>query len=95
MMDWLHLLDHDASAPWTFPIRGSVFLVGVLPVDGLWNRDRQRALRHGWLLPPVCCSLEDLGWFVGILVFSTFSDHLIGHRIARSDSDRAETHGSP
>ena len=90
MMDWLHLLDHDASAPWTFLDLGFwVFLVGVLLVDGLWNRDRQRALRHGWLLlASLLFYWKTSGWFVGILVFSTFSDHLIGHRIARSDSDR-------
>ena len=91
MMDWLHLLDHDASAPWTFLDSGFwVFLVGVLLVDGLWNRDRQRALRHGWLLlASLLFYWKTSGWFVGILVFSTFSDHLIGHRIARSDSDRS------
>ena len=90
MMDWMHLLDHDASAPWTFLDSGFwVFLVGVLLVDGLWNRDRQRALRLGWLLlASLLFYWKTSGWFVGILVFSTFSDYLIGHRIARSDSDR-------
>ena len=90
MMDWMPFLAHDAGAPWTFLDSGFwVFLVGVLLVDGLWNRDRHRALRHGWLLlASLLFYWKTSGWFVGILIFSTFSDHLIGHRIARSNSTR-------
>lgn len=51
MTDWTSWFRHDASAPWTF-LDGPfwVFLLVVLLVDGLWHRDRQRSLRHVWLL---------------------------------------------
>ena len=51
MTDWTTWLAHDPTSPWTF-LEGNfwVFLLLVLVLDAVWNRDRQRALRHFWLL---------------------------------------------
>ena len=86
MMPGLEFLQHDASSPWTF-LDGSfwLFLVVILAVDSALHRDRQRALRHVWLLlASLLFYWKTSGWFFLILVFSTVSDHLIGHRIAGS-----------
>lgn len=91
MTEAISMLQHDASAPWTF-LDGSfwLFLLLVLVVDGLWNRDKQRALRHGWLLlASLLFYWKTSGWFVLILVFSTVSDHLLGHRIHQAKNDSA------
>jgi len=92
-MEWSALFAHDPRAPWTFLDAGFwVFLVAVLAVDACWNRDRQRVLRHLWLLmASLLFYWKTSGWFVLILVFSTLSDYLIGHRIARSDGRRRRT----
>jgi len=93
MNDWTAWLHHDPAAPWTF-LDGSfwVFLLGVLVVDGLWHRERQRTLRHVWLLlASLLFYWKTSGWFVLILLFSTVSDHLIGHRIHRGKTDSART----
>ena len=85
-MPGLEFLQRDASSPWTF-LDGSfwLFLVAILAVDSALHRDRQRTLRHGWLLlASLLFYWKTSGWFFLILVFSTVSDHLIGHRIAGS-----------
>ncbi len=81
-------LDHDARSPWTF-LDGSfwLFLLAVLAVDALLHRDRQRSLRHIWLLAAsLLFYWKTSGWFFLILVFSTVSDHFIGHRIASNSA---------
>ena len=90
MMDWHSLVAHDASAPWTFLDAGFwMFLVAVLAIDACWNRDRQRTMRHVWLLmASLLFYWKTSGWFVLILLFSTCSDHFIGHRIASSPAKR-------
>ena len=92
-MNALHwLFDRDAAAPWTF-LDGSfwVFLLCVLAIDAAIHRDRQRSLRHVWLLAAsLLFYWKTSGWFVLILLFSTVSDHLIGHRIAASAAHRAK-----
>ena len=93
MNDWTSGLHQNASAPWTF-LDGAfwAFLLGVLIIDGLWNRDRHRALRHGWLLlASLLFYWKTSGWFVLILLFSTVSDHLIGWRIHTGKTDAART----
>lgn len=83
-------LDHDALAPWTF-LDGTfwLFLLAVLAVDALLHRDRQRTLRHIWLLAAsLLFYWKTSGWFFLILVFSTVSDHFIGHRIAANAGRR-------
>ena len=87
MMDALSFFSHDPGAPWTFLDGGFwLFLLAVLTVDAIWNRDRQRTLRHAWLLlASLLFYWKTSGWFVLILLFSTVSDHLIGHRIARTE----------
>ena len=90
MMDWHSLVAYDASAPWTFLNAGFwMFLVVVLAIDACWNRDRQRTMRHVWLLmASLLFYWKTSGWFVLILIFSTCSDHFIGHRIADSQAKR-------
>jgi len=86
------LFDHDAASPWTF-LNGSfwLFLLVVLALDAALHRDRQRGLRHLWLLAAsLLFYWKTSGWFFLILVFSTVSDHLIGHRIAASSGDRGK-----
>jgi alginate O-acetyltransferase complex protein AlgI len=87
MMDALGFFSHDPGAPWTFLDGGFwLFLLAVLAVDAAWNRDRHRTLRHAWLmLASLLFYWKTSGWFVLILLFSTVSDHLIGHRIARAN----------
>ena len=93
MMDALGFFYHDPSAPWTFLDGGFwLFLVAVLAVDAAWNRDRHRTLRHTWLLlASLLFYWKTSGWFVLILLFSTASDYLIGHRIARADQPGSRT----
>jgi len=91
MMSGLAFLQHDGSSPWTF-LDGSfwLFLVVVLAIDSALHRDRQRTMRHAWLLlASLLFYWKTSGWFFLILVFSTISDHLIGHRIAGSRSKGA------
>jgi len=93
MMDALGFFSHDPGAPWTFLDGGFwLFLLAVLAVDAIWNRDRQRTLRHAWLLlASLLFYWKTSGWFVLILLFSTVSDHLIGHRIARAEQPGRRT----
>jgi D-alanyl-lipoteichoic acid acyltransferase DltB (MBOAT superfamily) len=84
MMDWTAILDHNAAAPWTF-LEGSfwAFLLVVLAVDAVMHRERNRTMRHVWLLAAsLLFYWKTSGWFFLILLFSTVSDYLIGHRIA-------------
>jgi len=83
-MDWTAILDHNAAAPWTF-LEGSfwAFLLVVLAVDAVMHRERNRTMRHVWLLAAsLLFYWKTSGWFFLILLFSTVSDYLIGHRIA-------------
>lgn len=87
----LDFLNHDGTRPWTF-LDGSfwIFLLAVLAVDATLHRDRRRSLRHVWLLAAsLLFYWKTSGWFFLILLFSTCSDHFIGHRIARSDAKSA------
>ena len=89
MTDWTTWLAHDPTSPWTF-LEGNfwVFLLLVLVLDAVWNRDRQRALRHFWLLmASLLFYWKTSGWFVLILLFSTVSDHVIGHRIHKAQRE--------
>lgn len=92
-MNALHgIFHHNAAAPWTF-LDGSfwLFLLVVLAVDASMHRDRQRSLRHLWLLAAsLLFYWKTSGWFVLILAFSTVSDHFIGHRIAAGRTDRTK-----
>jgi len=92
-MDALVFFSHDPGAPWTFLDGGFwLFLLVVLAVDAAWNRDRHRTLRHAWLLlASLLFYWKTSGWFVLILLFSTVSDHLIGHRIARAEQPGRRT----
>ncbi len=86
MMDLQDMLSYVPGAPWTFlETNFWLFLLGVLVVNGCLQKDRHRVLRHGWLvLASLLFYWKTSGWFVLILLFSTASDHMIGHRIARS-----------
>ena len=91
MNGFLSFLKHDAGSPWTF-LDGSfwIFLLVVLTIDATLHRDRRRTLRHVWLLAAsLLFYWKTSGWFFLILVFSTVSDHFIGHRIAAGKSNRA------
>ena len=69
------ILEHDAASPWTF-LNGSfwLFLLVVLALDAALHRDRQRGLRHFWLLlASLLFYWKTSGWFFLILVFSSFS----------------------
>ncbi len=93
MTDWISWFRHDPSAPWTF-LDGTfwVFLLVVLVVDGLWHGNRQRSIRHGWLLlASLLFYWKTSGWFVLILLFSTVSDHVIGRRIHVGRTEGART----
>ena len=86
------ILEHDAASPWTF-LNGSfwLFLLVVLAFDAALHRDRQRGLRHFWLLAAsLLFYWKTSGWFFLILVFSTVSDYWIGHRIAAAKGDRGK-----
>jgi len=86
------ILEHDAASPWTF-LNGSfwLFLLVVLAFDAALHRDRQRSLRHFWLLAAsLLFYWKTSGWFFLILVFSTVSDYWIGHRIAAAKGDRVK-----
>ena len=86
------ILEHDAASPWTF-LNGSfwLFLLVVLALDAALHRDRQRGLRHFWLLlASLLFYWKTSGWFFLILVFSTVSDYWIGHRIAAANGDRGK-----
>jgi len=86
------ILEHDAASPWTF-LNGSfwLFLLVVLAFDAALHRDRQRGLRHFWLLAAsLLFYWKTSGWFFLILVFSTVSDFWIGHRIAAAKGDRGK-----
>jgi len=86
------ILEHDAASPWTF-LNGSfwLFLLVVLAFDAALHRDRQRGLRHFWLLAAsLLFYWKTSGWFFLILVFSTGSDYWIGHRIAAAKGDRGK-----
>jgi len=55
----------------------------VLAVDAVMHRERNRTMRHVWLLAAsLLFYWKTSGWFFLILLFSTVSDYLIGHRIA-------------
>ena len=71
MMDALGFFSHDPGAPWTFLDGGFwLFLLVVLAVDAVWNRDRHRTLRHAWLLlASLLFYWKTSGWFVLILLF--------------------------
>ena len=84
MPSLMDIFRHDPSQPWTF-LDGSfwLFLLGVLAVDSIIHKDQRRTLRHCWLLAAsLLFYWKTSGWFFLILVFSTVSDFLIGHRIA-------------
>jgi alginate O-acetyltransferase complex protein AlgI len=86
------ILEHDAASPWTF-LNGSfwLFLLVVLAFDAVLHRDRQRGLRHFWLLAAsLLFYWKTSGWFFLILVFSTVSDYWIGHRIAAAKGDQGK-----
>jgi len=87
MTELRDILTFHPGAPWTFLDVGFwLFLMGVLAIDGLMHKDKRRTLRHVWLLmASLLFYWKTSGWFVLILLFSTLSDYLIGHRIERSD----------
>lgn len=89
MTDLRDLFAFQPGSPWTFLDSSFwLFLMGVLVVSGLFQQDRHRALRHGWLLlASLLFYWKTSGWFVMILLFSTMSDHLIGHRIAKTTGE--------
>ena len=87
MTELRDILTFHPGAPWTFlDVEFWLFLMGVLAIDGLMHKDKRRTLRHVWLLmASLLFYWKTSGWFVLILLFSTLSDYLIGHRIERSD----------